>query len=64
MEPLKTLVQFSAKYLCEAGFSALVSIKTKQWNRPNIESDLRVALSSTQPRMDLIVKNKQSQVSH
>nr|CAI5857719.1 unnamed protein product [Callosobruchus analis] len=51
-------------YLCEAGFSALVSIKTKQQNRLNIGSDLRVALFSTQSCMDFIVKNKQSQVSH
>nr|CAI5848128.1 unnamed protein product [Callosobruchus analis] len=58
--PPKTLVQFSSTYLCQAGFSAIVSIRTKQQNRRNTENDLRVALSSTQPRMDLIVKNKQS----
>nr|CAI5859498.1 unnamed protein product [Callosobruchus analis] len=65
---LLTLEQFWLKrykinpstYLCEAGFSALVSIKTKQRNHLNIEGDLRVALSSTHPRTDLILKNKQS----
>nr|CAI5837500.1 unnamed protein product [Callosobruchus analis] len=44
--PLKTLVQFSFTYLCEARFSAVVSIKIKQRNCLNIDSDLRVAFCS------------------
>nr|CAI5843074.1 unnamed protein product [Callosobruchus analis] len=50
--PLKALVQFSSTYLCDAGLSAL----DQTTEPPNIESDLRVALSSTQPSMDLIVQ--------
>lgn len=70
--PLRMLVQFSSTYLCEAGFSTLVAIKSKQRNLLKVENDLRVALSVdnaigcvvTHPRIDLLVKNKQSQVSH
>ena len=41
-------------------------IKTKNRNRLNVEPDIRVALSSTSPRIDYIVKNKikQAHPSH
>ena len=48
---IRTLLPFSSTYLCESGFSALVSMKTKFRNKLECEADLRCALSSTKPRI-------------
>ncbi|CAG9837657.1 unnamed protein product [Diabrotica balteata] len=61
---LRILVPFSSTYLCETGFSALVLIKTKQRNCLDVDSDLMIALAKTDPRINQIVQNMQSQVSH
>ena len=42
---LAAIIPFATVYLCEAGFSRLVTIKTKHRNQLNIEHDMRVALS-------------------
>ena len=52
---LKTLIPFSSTYLCESGFSSLVSIKTKSRNKLDCEAYLRCALTSLTPRIKLIV---------
>jgi hypothetical protein len=61
---LRILTPFSATYLCESGFSALVSVKTKARNKLDCEADLRCALSSTKPRIKLLVSEKQLHPSH
>ena len=38
---IRTLLPFSSTYLCESGFSTLVSIKTKCRNKLECEADLR-----------------------
>ncbi|KAF2343754.1 hypothetical protein FHG87_025490 [Trinorchestia longiramus] len=38
-EALRVILPFSSTYLCEAGFSALVVLKTKQRNRLDVEND-------------------------
>ena len=48
---LRILIPYMATYLCEAGFSTLLQIKTKQKNRLDVEDDLRCALSQTIPRI-------------
>ncbi|XP_068204627.1 protein FAM200A-like [Palaemon carinicauda] len=48
---LQVIVPFSSTYLCEAGFSALVGIKTKKRNKLDVASDLRWALSQTPPNI-------------
>ena len=58
------LVPFVTTYLCEAGFSALVTLKTKSRNRLNVRHDMRVCLSNTSPRIDMLVSTKQQQSSH
>lgn len=61
---LKLLMPFSSTYLCEAGFSVLVSIKIKYRNRLNIKLPLRLALSDIEPRLEKLVSAKQAQKSH
>ena len=58
------LIPFVTTYLCEAGFSALVTIKTKHRNRLDVKDDMRAALSKTQPQFSLLVQEKQQQPSH
>lgn len=58
------LVQFSTTYLCEVGFSALVSVKTKVRNKLQVEASLRCALSNTKPDIEKLTRKKQAQVSH
>ncbi|CAH1987463.1 unnamed protein product [Acanthoscelides obtectus] len=47
----------------EAGFSALVLIKTKQRNRLDVDSDLIIALAKTDPTINQLVQDMQSQNS-
>ena len=61
---IRTLLPFSSTYLCEKGFSALVSMKTKFRNKLECEADLRCALSSTKPRIKQLVSQKQLHLSH
>ena len=51
-------------YLCESGFSALLHIKMKERNRMSVEDDMRLALSSTQPRISPLAADVQGQPSH
>ena len=59
-----TLIPFPTTYLCESGFSSLVSIKTKSRNRLEVKHDMRLALSKTAPRITNIIEKKQQQSSH
>lgn len=61
---LKKLLPFSTTYLCEKGFSALTYIKTKHRSRLHPESDLMLAVTSLQPRIQRLVDQKQAQISH
>jgi hypothetical protein len=61
---LRYLVMFSTTYLCEQGFSGLLYIKNKQRNRLDPTKDLRIALSSINPRISLLVNEMQAQKSH
>ena len=55
---IRTLLPFSFTYLCESGFLTLVSVKAKSRNKLECEADLRCALSSTKPRIKLLVFSK------
>ncbi|XP_065127289.1 SCAN domain-containing protein 3-like [Paramisgurnus dabryanus] len=61
---LKTLLPFPTSYLCEAGFSAMTSTKTRLRNRLDVRNTLHVSLSTIKPRYDVFVAAKQSQGSH
>ncbi|GFV75983.1 zinc finger MYM-type protein 6 [Trichonephila clavipes] len=43
---IRLLIQFASTYLCETGFSKLVSIKTKYRSCSNPEDDMRIAISN------------------
>nr|XP_061783570.1 zinc finger BED domain-containing protein 5-like [Nerophis lumbriciformis] len=58
------LLPFATSYLCEIGFSAVASLKTKYRSQLNIEHDLSVAVSSLQPRFEKLCSAKQAHCSH
>lgn len=62
---VELLLPFGSSYLCELGFSALTEIKSKKRERLQmIDQEMRVCLSTIEPRINLICEKKQSQVSH
>jgi len=63
---LRVTLPFVTTYLCEAGFSSLVAMKTKLRARLDVGSDIRVAISKTTPRIKHLVdvENKQEHPSH
>jgi hypothetical protein len=63
-QALQCLTPFVTTYLCESGFSKLLYLKNKYRSRLDIKNDLRVKISSIQPDIDVLVKNKQQQISH
>ena len=58
------IIPFATSYLCEAIFSAMAVIKTKDRTRIKVERDIRVAVSKIVPRFDELCKNKQAHTSH
>ncbi|XP_068233436.1 zinc finger BED domain-containing protein 5-like [Palaemon carinicauda] len=55
---LQVIVPYSSTYLCEAGFSAFVGIKTKKRNKLDVTSDLRCTLNQTPPNIPRLVAQK------
>ena len=56
-EAEKALLPFPTTYLCEAGFSSPIVIKTRERNRLDPEHDLHCALSiNVQPRITELIK--------
>ena len=64
IQALNILVPFSSTYLCECGFSALLTIKSKARNRLHVQSDIHCALSTTLPDIEKLVAKKQGHPSH
>ena len=62
---MKVLMPFVTTYLCEKSFSALVYLKNKYRNRlNNVESELRIQLSSMKPDITRLVHEMQHHPSH
>lgn len=62
---MNAILPFSTSYICEAAFSSMNAIKNKNRSQlKNLEDDMRVCLSTIRPRRNLIMKRKQSQISH
>ncbi|XP_076339961.1 zinc finger BED domain-containing protein 5-like [Tachypleus tridentatus] len=64
MIALRVLVPFASTYLCEAGFSTLVNIKTKNRNRLGVGDDMRLALTNARLRISKLAAEMQHQASH
>ena len=65
LKAVKILLPFSSSWFCETGFSALTEIKSKKRERLlRIDDEMRVCLSSLNPRWNLICSRKQAHVSH
>ena len=61
---LNILVPLSLIYLCECGFSALLTIKSKAWNQLDVESDVYCAISTNSPDIEKLIAKKQRQPSY
>ena len=61
---LNILVPFPSTYLCECGFSALLTIKSKAQNQLDVQNDSLCALSTTSPDIEQLVAKKLGQPSH
>jgi len=62
---LRLLLQFSTSYVCEFGFSVITTIKHKKRERLlSVEDELCVSLLNIRPRVKLLCRNQQAQVSH
>jgi hypothetical protein len=61
---LSALIPFATTYLCESGFSTLVSVKTKARNLLDARHEMCLALSKTVPRIFVLADRKQQQPSH
>ena len=62
-EALRVALPFVTTYCCEAGFSTLVSMKTKYRTRLDASHDMRLALSATVPRINRLVEKRQEHPS-
>ena len=58
------VLTFATTYLCKSGFSALVYIKKKARNQRKVNDDIRLALSSTKPRIPKLALRLHSLPSH
>ncbi|XP_068234181.1 zinc finger BED domain-containing protein 5-like [Palaemon carinicauda] len=61
---IRNLLPFPTTYLCEAAFSQFLILKNKCRNQLNVEDNLRCAISTTEPRIELLEKKLQYQPSH
>uniref|UniRef100_A0A8C4X858 HAT C-terminal dimerisation domain-containing protein n=1 Tax=Erpetoichthys calabaricus TaxID=27687 RepID=A0A8C4X858_ERPCA len=65
-EAIKVLLPFSTSYLCEAGFSAMISIKTKYRNKLDVSNSLRLKVTKIEvdAKAVMIKNRKQIHPSH
>ena len=61
---VKTLMPFATTYMCESGFSALTSMKTKYRARLCVENNLRLRLSQIQPDIADLCASSHAHPSH
>ena len=61
---IRNLLPYQTTYLCEEAFSQLLILKNKYRSKLNVEEDLRCAITTTEPRIELLAKNLQYQPSH
>ena len=59
MNAMTVVLPFSTTYFCESGFSTMMYIKNKHRNCLQLEVDLRIVWSKTEPSLERILKIKQ-----
>ena len=65
LKAIKIILPFASSWFCEFGFSALTEIKCKKRERLlTIDAEMRVCLSTLEPRLDRICSQKQAHPSH
>ena len=65
LKAVKVLLPFATSYLCEQGFSALTEIKSKKRERLlNVDQEMRVCLSTLNPRIEKLCIDKCCHSSH
>lgn len=63
-EVMEVLLPFTTSYLCEAGFSTMVNIKTKYRNKLDVSNSLRLKVTEIDAKTVLIKNRKQIHPSH
>ena len=63
MTAMSVLLLFGTTYLCERTFSTLSYVKNKYRSKLEVEDDLRVAVSQTKPRIDLLCSEHRAHCS-
>ena len=59
-QAISILIPLATTYCSKASFSAFVTIKMKQRNHLDIQHDMPVALSKTQPQFSVLVQKRQA----
>jgi hypothetical protein len=60
-EALKVLLPFSSSYICEAGFSAMVGMKTKFRNKLQLLNSLRLEITGTDVDVNAVINSNREQ---
>ena len=58
------LLPFPTSYLCEDGFSAVATLKSKYSSKRDVEHEIRAAISKLKPRFDLLCEKHRAHCSH
>ena len=63
MNAMTVVLPFSTTYFCESGFSTMMYIKNNHRYRLQLEDDLWIVWSKTEPSLERILKMRQQQKS-
>ena len=61
---IRKILPFPSTYLCESGFSTVTVMKTKERNRLNLVSALRLSLTNLEPNIENLCQSMQAHPSH
>ena len=61
---MKIWIQFSTTYFCEKTFSSVTVIETRYRSRLEIDAALRLAVTSLESNLQILMSNKQEQPLH